>query len=101
MTIACPACRATNTERSCRRCKADLGLLFDLEARRQSRLAAAVSALRERDWHASLEHAHAAWDIRNGLDAGQLIACIHLLRGRFNKALAWHGRVACLSGEPT
>jgi hypothetical protein len=34
--IACPVCRAENAERTCRRCRADLGMLFDVEAQRQS-----------------------------------------------------------------
>ena len=34
--IACPVCRAENAEQTCRRCRADLGLLFDLESRRST-----------------------------------------------------------------
>ena len=39
--IACPVCRAENAERTCRRCRADLGLLFDLESQRSIELAQA------------------------------------------------------------
>ena len=44
----CPVCRATNDQGAqCRRCKADLGLLFRLEAQRKRE---AVAFLLRRDF---------------------------------------------------
>jgi hypothetical protein len=56
--IACPVCRAENAERTCRRCRADLGLLFDVEAQRLAAEAAArrraVAGLLAGDFAAAL-----------------------------------------------
>lgn len=92
MTIACPTCRAENTDRTCRRCKADLGMLWDLEAQRERRLSEAAEALRRRDWPHAIERAQAALALRAGSDAAGLIACVYLLRGKFHHALEWHAR---------
>ncbi len=90
MTIACPACRAENTERICRRCRADLGLLWDLEAQRERLLADAAEALRRGQFIQAIDRAQTARDLRAGSDAGRLIACAYLLRGQFVRALEWH-----------
>ena len=46
--MICPVCRATNDQGpQCRRCKADLGLLFRLEAQRKRE---AVARLLRRDF---------------------------------------------------
>ena len=92
MTIACPACRAENTERTCRRCKADLAMLWDLEAQRDAILAEAADALQRRDWTRCIERAQAALALREGPDAARLIACSYLLRGKFHHALEWHAK---------
>jgi hypothetical protein len=92
MTLACPACRAENSQRTCRRCRADLGMLWDLEARRDRLLIEAAGALRERDWARAVDLAQAVLQLRNGADAVRLIACAYLLRGKFYRALEWHER---------
>jgi hypothetical protein len=94
MTVVCPACRAENAERTCRRCRADLNLLWDLEIERQTLLVDAARALSERDWAKSIDLAQAALNLRAGADAARLIACAHLLRGKFYRALEWHARAA-------
>jgi hypothetical protein len=93
MTLACPACRAENTERACRRCRADLGLLWDLESQRQRLLADAADALRRGELVRASDVAEAALDLRDGADAARIIACAYLLRGKFFRALEWHERV--------
>lgn len=50
-SILCPCCRAANTAATCRRCKADLTLLVRL---RDTARAAAVAALRDRDFSRAL-----------------------------------------------
>jgi hypothetical protein len=58
--IACPVCRAENAERTCRRCRADLGLLFDLELQRSTDLAQArrlaIASLTTGDFPTALAH---------------------------------------------
>jgi hypothetical protein len=85
MTIACPACRADNTERTCRRCRADLGMLFDLEAARE-RLLAEASRVLATDPKGSLVAAESARSLRDGPDAVRLQACAHLLARDFEAA---------------
>ena len=52
--IACPVCRAENAERTCRRCRADLGLLFDVEAQHEAARRRAVAGLLAGDFAAAL-----------------------------------------------
>jgi hypothetical protein len=88
MTLPCPACRAENTERVCRRCRADLTLLWDLEAQRQRLLADAADALRGRDGARAIELAEGVRRLRDGPDIARLTACAYLVRGQFQRALA-------------
>ena len=92
MTIACPACRAENSDRVCRRCRADLSLIWDLEAQRQRLLADACDALRRHDSSRAIDIAQSARHLRDGPDAARLIACANLIRGKFYRALEWHAR---------
>ena len=92
MTIACPACRADNAERTCRRCKADLGMLWDLEATRSQLLADGYAALDRRDADAATAAGESARALRDDVDAIRLIACGHLLARRFDEAAKWHAR---------
>ena len=94
MIIACPACRAENAERTCRRCRADLGLLWDLEAQRERLLVDAAEAIRRGEFTQATERAQSAYDLRVGSDAGRLIACVYLLRGQFVRAFEWHAFAA-------
>src|SRR5262249_36627739 len=99
MTIACPLCRAENAERTCRRCKADLGLLWDVEHQRARLLFDAAEALRRRDCFVAIELAESARELRDDADAAQLIACAHLVRGKFGRALEWHARATASGGR--
>ena len=83
--MLCPICKANNdTGPACRRCKADLSMLFDLEAHRTSCLATAQARLGD---EASRAAARQADEIRHGRDAQQLLALASLLRG--DHAQAW------------
>lgn len=89
--IACPVCRASvEAGPLCRRCKADLALLFALEARRDSALAAARRSLAEGRAGEALAFAWEAERLRRGADARRLIAVAHLLRRDFAAARQWH-----------
>jgi hypothetical protein len=90
--IACPVCRASvEAGPLCRRCKADLSLLFALEARRDALLAAARRSLAAGRADAALALAHGAERLRRGEDARRLIAAAHLLLRDFAAAWQWYG----------
>lgn len=88
MTLRCPVCRADNTEPgNCRRCRADLSMLWSLEARRQSLFAecrVAVGAGRGGDVLRLAGEAHA---LRHGEDSRMYLTLGHLLERNFHDAL--------------
>jgi hypothetical protein len=89
--IPCPVCRArVESGPLCRRCKADLSLLFALEARRDAALAAARRALAAGRADEALARAAEAEQLRHGADARRLIALAHLLRRDFAAAWQWY-----------
>ncbi len=78
--MRCPVCKADNSQGpQCRRCKADLSLLFALEEQRGRMLAEARRCLRRGQWQAAAEHAEAANWLRCDEDSWQLAAVAHLL----------------------
>lgn len=86
--MRCPVCKADNSQGpQCRRCKADLSLLFALEEQRRRTLAAARDCLRRGEWQAAAEHAETANWLRVDEDAMQLAAVAHLSGRGF--AAAW------------
>ncbi len=87
--LRCPVCKAENTTPSqCRRCKADLSLLWRLEEQRQRDLVAATAAVIRQDCGRALELLDAADAARRGTDAARLRALCQLLRRDFAAALA-------------
>jgi hypothetical protein len=89
--ITCPVCRArVESGPACRRCKADLSLLFALEERRDAALAAARRSLATGRADEALVLARGAEQLRRGGDARQLIAAAHLLRREFTAAWRWY-----------
>ena len=77
ITLRCPACGAGgNREATCRRCKADLSLLEDLERSR-----AEARACRE-----DARQAHA---LRAGADSARWLAVGSLLARDFDAAWCW------------
>jgi len=86
--MRCPVCKADNPQGpQCRRCKADLALLFALEEQRQWTLAEARNYLHRGEWQAAVRHAETANWLRGDDDSRQLLAVAHLL-GR-DYAEAW------------
>jgi hypothetical protein len=86
--VRCPVCRADNTAGpQCRRCRADLGLLFELEQQREQALAAAVQSVARGSWSEASRLAERASWLRRGPDAARLLAISRLLQRDF--AGAW------------
>ncbi len=89
--ISCPVCRArVDAGPLCRRCKADLTLLFALEARRDAVLTAARQSLANGRPEEALALAQWAEQLRRGADARRLIAAAYLLRRDFAAAWRWY-----------
>jgi hypothetical protein len=87
--MRCPVCRAEVEQGpNCRRCRADLSLLFTLEAQREQALAAAWSWLRQGQLRQALTVAEGAEALRAGPDTRQLRAVLYLLTGDFARAWA-------------
>jgi hypothetical protein len=85
--LSCPVCRATNSQGpACRRCRADLGLLFGLEAQRDRLLANARDHLRQGQPENALAALATASALRGGDDVRLLRAVSHLLLRSFDKA---------------
>lgn len=86
--MRCPVCKADNSQGPpCRRCKADLSLLFALEDQRQRALSEAQRCLRRGEWQAAVERAETASWLRNDDESGRLMAMAHLFNKDF--AAAW------------
>lgn len=88
--MRCPVCKVENSQGpQCRRCKADLSLLFALEDQRQRTLAEARNYLRRGEWQAAAEHAETANWLRDDDESRRLIAVARLFGRDF--AGAWQG----------
>jgi hypothetical protein len=86
--MRCPVCKADNSQGpQCRRCKADLSLLFALEEQRQRMLAEARRCLRQGEWQTAVKHAERANWLRCDDESSRLVAMAHLLVRDF--AAAW------------
>jgi len=86
--MRCPVCRAENDQGPhCRRCKADLALLFALEDQRRQVLESAKHCLSRGYLNRALMIAQGAAALRHDEDAVQLQAVGHLLRRDFASAL--------------
>ena len=96
--VRCPVCRAENTAGpQCRRCRADLGLLFALEEQRELTLSAgALCAARGQGSEAARLAGRAHW-LRRGPDAARLLAIGRLLQRDF--AGAWQAYQSGRLGE--
>jgi hypothetical protein len=88
MVLRCPVCKAENsTGPACRRCKADLSMLFALEEKRDRLLAEARTAVAVGDGREALSAALAANGLRREKDSLKLVAVAALLCRDFH--LAW------------
>jgi hypothetical protein len=99
MSLTCPVCRAVNEGGpSCRRCRADLSLLFAVEAQREARLAAARLALAQGQPVLASHQARQADELRHGADAAKLSAIVALMQRDFGEAWRQFRRARKLSG---
>ena len=88
MALRCPVCKADNTQGPlCRRCKADLSLLFALEEQRRQALAGARCAAAAGDWDTFLHRARRADTLRRDDESRRLLAVAHLLHRNYADAL--------------
>ncbi len=86
--IRCPACKADNTTPpTCRRCKADLNLMWALEQQRAAHVVEARAAAADKQFDVALEELDAAEALRGGADVCRYRACVHLLAGDFEAAM--------------
>src|SRR5262245_9673432 len=85
--MRCPVCKAENAQGpACRRCKADLSLLFDVEARRGWELARARGAVAAGRWGEAAAHAAEADGLRRDGESLGLRAAAALLGREFAEA---------------
>jgi hypothetical protein len=92
--MRCPVCRAENDQGpQCRRCRADLGLLFRLEEQRDRALAAARHSLAEADAWLALAHLDEAEELRQDQESRRLRAVTCLLMRDFDGA--WRCYTEC------
>jgi len=94
--MRCPVCRADNAEGPlCRRCKADLSLLFEVEQRRDGFLAEARRHLHAGNYAEAVPVALRAEKIRGDRESRRLVAVASLLARNFEQAHRYHaGAVA-------
>jgi len=101
MNVPCPCCKAVNEGGpACRRCKADLALLFQLEADREELLNRAKAMARESHFGSALETLRKANELRRGDDAIRLEAAVKLLARDFSGALAAYHEHATATRNP-
>jgi hypothetical protein len=88
MVLRCPVCRADNTQGpTCRRCKADLSLLFALEQQRARALQGARANLLQGRREEARALARLANHLRQDEESKRLLAVTALLCGDFQEAL--------------
>jgi hypothetical protein len=94
--MRCPVCKADNEGGpQCRRCRADLSLLFALEERRRQALAEASRCAARGQWPQMLARAEEAHRMRRDEDSRRLLALARLLTRDF--AGAWR----CYAARPS
>jgi len=85
--MRCPVCRAENdTGPECRRCKADLSLLFALDKQRRGVLDLACQCLKRGEWARAQALAEGADTLRRDEESQRLVAVSYLLQGDFRRA---------------
>ncbi len=85
--MRCPVCKADNTQGpSCRRCKADLSLLFTLEEQRNAEMDRAEDLLAVREWEGAYESAKRADELRRDEESLRLRAVTALLARDYRTA---------------
>lgn len=91
--MRCPVCRAENDQGpQCRRCRADLSVLFTLEAQREHYLALAYQYAARGQWDQAFVVAEGVDTVRRGEDSQRLLAVCSLMRRDFPRAWqCYHG----------
>jgi hypothetical protein len=83
----CPVCRADNNKGpACRRCRADLSLLFQLEEQRARLLRQARQVAVRANWVEATRLAEQVHALRRDADSGQLLAICRLMQRQFPEA---------------
>jgi hypothetical protein len=86
MNLACPVCKAENVGTTCRRCKADLAMLLNLEDRRSALLSAARTAYTQSRLLDAWRFVRAANEHRQDEESLRWLAMLQLLHGDFGEA---------------
>jgi hypothetical protein len=85
--MRCPVCRAEVEQGpNCRRCRADLSLLFALEEQRGRALATAHWYAARGQWQRAVAIAEGVQVLRRDEEAGRLLAAVYLLQQDFARA---------------
>jgi len=96
--MRCPVCRAENNlETACRRCKADLSLLVQMERERQRTVERARQLLRSGQVREGLAQAQQAHHFRPDADSWRLLTLAHLLLRQFPDVIHCHEALTALS----
>lgn len=97
--MRCPVCKAENSSGpACRRCKADLGVLYSLEETRARYLARARSTAELGDWESSIVAARWADHLRRDATTCRLLALAYLMLGQPAEVHNWCRRWQQLQG---
>jgi hypothetical protein len=92
--MRCPVCKVENAQGpSCRRCKADLSLLFGLEEERERALAAVRAEMAAGRWWAAHGEARRADHLRSDEESRRLRAVTAMMEGDFYEAWRCYGAV--------
>ena len=84
----CPVCNARYAgKRQCHRCKADIGMLSDIEEAADAYREKAVTAYQVADYPLMLDHARRSCSLRKTPEAVWLMACAAFLTRRFDMAM--------------
>jgi len=84
--MRCPVCKAEAQGPQCRRCKADLSLLFRLEEERARVFSQAADSLARGQWQEARARAARVHWLRRAEDSARLLAITHLLTRDFPRA---------------
>ena len=87
MPLACPVCKAENAAGpNCRRCKAELGMLYSLVEQRACLLAATRQAFEQHRQMDAWRLAIAANEHQQDAESLRWVAMLHLIHGNFEDA---------------
>jgi hypothetical protein len=100
--MRCPVCRAEVEQGpNCRRCRADLSLLFALEEQRQRALISGYQYVQEGRLSPARAIAEGACALRNDAESNRLLAVVALLQRNFRTAWKSYQAARDLPGQPS